>query len=80
MSRGAVNIGKGSKVELYAVLACVPFATAAIIWAATIDSKANAALKDVSELKPVFLILIQETASLKTEIKNLREELKHQRK
>lgn len=80
MGGEALSIDKKTRVELYAVLACVPFAVGAILWAASIDSKASAAVKGVNDLQPIAIELIRETSSLKTEIRNLREELERARR
>lgn len=64
-----------TKVELYIVAACIPFAVATILWAASIDSKASAAAKGVNELQPVAMQLIREIAELRGEIRNLNKNL-----
>lgn len=76
MGRGPLNITGRSKIELYAVAACVPFAIGAVLWAASINSKADAAAVGVAELKPVAVELIKETSELKAETRGLKEEMR----
>ncbi len=77
--RETLHINEGTTVRLYAVCAILATLCALIMWLASIDAKASAAVKDVDDQKPVIIDLIKVTAELKTEVYLLREELKQQR-
>lgn len=74
------TINAKTKVELYIIAACIPFAVGAIFWAASIDGKATAAVKGVNDLQPVAQQLIREIGELKGEIRQLNHELELRRK
>lgn len=70
-----MEINDRTKINLFAVIAAVPFIVGAILWAASVDSKASAAQEELRGLRQIVMdvrdhvIRIEEHVNLKKGVK-----------
>lgn len=64
-----MHIDEKSKIQLYAVVACLPFIVGAIMWLTSVDAKASDARNSMAEIKPMVIDILVRIIRIEEQLK-----------